>query len=327
MAKKTNKTSHVLSLLTNGADPEETSGQDLAEERNVEKQEKAVTEAAPMEPAPQISASGDKRVVVVEDQEEDISNKILDNLEKQLESQEAQKAGQELQDTAQEPQTGVQASQPQTAAQEESQDAAQAAQTGVQESQPQATVQESQTGVQESQPQTAAQEPQTSVQESQSQAAAQEPQNTAQESQTGIQESQPQAAAQESQTVAQESQPAARGAQDGAEEYRQIGTQKLQDLVADFGEEECHIENVMENIISRTDLKKYMDEYGVCKCSRCCADVKALILTRLPSKYVVVQKDSVAPMIGFYENKFRVMIFTEILKACLQVKEKPRHNP
>ena len=310
MAKKTNKTSHVLSLLTNGADPEETSGQDLAEERNVEKQEKAVTEAAPMEPAPQISASGDKRVVVVEDQEEDIYNKILDNLEKQLESQEAQKAGQELQDTAQEPQTAAQ----------EAQDAAQASQTGVQESQPQAAVQEAQTGVQESQPQ-------TSVQESQSQAAAQEPQNTAQESQTGIQESQPQAAAQESQTVAQESQPAARGAQDGAEEYRQIGTQKLQDLVADFGEEECHIENVMENIISRTDLKKYMDEYGVCKCSRCCADVKALILTRLPSKYVVVQKDSVAPMIGFYENKFRVMIFTEILKACLQVKEKPRHNP
>ena len=65
MAKKTNKTSHVLSLLTNGADPEETSGQDLTEERNTEKQEKAVTEAAPMEPAPQISASGDKRVVVV----------------------------------------------------------------------------------------------------------------------------------------------------------------------------------------------------------------------------------------------------------------------
>ena len=231
MAKKTNKTSHVLSLLTNGADPEETSGQDLAEERNVEKQEKAVTEAAPMEPAPQISASGDKRVVVVEDQEEDISNKILDNLEKQLESQEAQKAGQELQDTAQEPQTAAQ----------EAQDAAQASQTGVQESQPQAAVQEAQTGVQESQPQ-------TSVQESQSQAAAQEPQNTAQESQTGIQESQPQAAAQESQTVAQESQPAARGAQDGAEEYRQIGTQKLQDLVADFGDGEYYFTHGFEKI-------------------------------------------------------------------------------
>lgn len=295
MAKKTNKTSHVLSLLTNGADPEETSGQDLAEEKNTEKQEKAVTEAAPMESAPQIPASGDKRVVVVEDQEEDISNKILDNLEKQLESQEAQKTGQES------PEVGIHV--------QEAQGSVQDSQAAVQEPQPQTAVPESQNAVQESQPTT--QEPQPAIQESQ-------PQGVAQESQSVVQEPQP--ASQEPKTVFREP-------RNEAEEYRQIGTQKLQDLVADFGEEECHIENVMENIISRTDLKKYMDEYGVCKCSRCCADVKALILTRLPSKYVVVQKDSVAPMIGFYENKFRVMIFTEILKACLQVKEKPRHNP
>lgn len=297
MAKKTNKTSHVLNLLTNGTDPEETSGQDLAEERNTEKQEKAVAEAAPMESAPQISASGDKRIVVVEDQEEDISNKILDNLEKQLESQEAQKAGQESQEARvpmQEAQAIVQESQPQVVAQE--------SQSEAQGIQPKAAVQESQTNVQESQPEAVAQESQTKVQE---------PQLVAREVQ--------------SQTAAQES--AAQEPQNKEEEYRQIGTQRLQDLAADFGEEECHIENVMENIISRTDLKKYMNEYGVCKCSRCCADVKALILTRLPSKYVVVQKDSVAPMIGFYENKFRVMIFTEILKACLQVKERPRHNP
>ncbi len=320
MAKKTNKTSHVLSLLTNGADPEETSGQDLAEEKNTEKQEKAVTEAAPMESAPQIPASGDKRVVVVEDQEEDISNKILDNLEKQLESQEAQKTGQEL------PEVGIHV--------QEAQASVQDSQAAVQEPQPQTAVPESQNAVQESQPTT--QEPQPAIQESQPQGVAQESQSVVQEPQLqGVQESQtvsgeevqPQTVAQEPQPTSQEPKTVFREPRNEAEEYRQIGTQKLQDLVADFGEEECHIENVMENIISRTDLKKYMDEYGVCKCSRCCADVKALILTRLPSKYVVVQKDSVAPMIGFYENKFRVMIFTEILKACLQVKEKPRHNP
>ena len=37
MPKKTNKTSHVLSLLTNGADPEEISGQDLSGERNTKR--------------------------------------------------------------------------------------------------------------------------------------------------------------------------------------------------------------------------------------------------------------------------------------------------
>ena len=216
MPKKTNKTSHVLSLLTNGADPEEISGQDLSGERNTKKQEKAGTEAAPMDSVQKVSSSGDKMVVVVDDQEENISNKIFDDLAKQLENQEAQDRVQEAQDRVQEPQDG------------------------------------------------------------------------------------------------------GREPQDGGQEPR--------DGDHDSGQEECHIENVMENIITRMDLKKYMEQYGVCRCSRCCADTKALILTRLPSKYVVAHEDSVAPMIGFYENKFKVRIFTEILKACLQVKEKPRHG-
>ena len=216
MPKKTNKTSHVLSLLTNGADPEEISGQDLSGERNTKKQEKAGTEAAPMDSVQKVSSSGDKMVVVVDDQEENISNKIFDDLAKQLDNQEAQDRVQEAQDRVQEPQDG------------------------------------------------------------------------------------------------------GREPQDGGQEPR--------DGDHDSGQEECHIENVMENIITRMDLKKYMEQYGVCRCSRCCADTKALIITRLPSKYVVVHEDSVAPMIGFYENKFKVRIFTEILKACLQVKEKPRHG-
>lgn len=216
MPKKTNKTSHVLSLLTNGADPEEISGQDLSGERNTKKQEKAGTEAAPMDSVQKVSSSGDKMVVVVDDQEENISNKIFDDLAKQLDNQEAQDRVQEAQDRVQELQDG------------------------------------------------------------------------------------------------------GREPQDGGQEPR--------DGDHDSGQEECHIENVMENIITRMDLKKYMEQYGVCMCSRCCADVKALILTRLPSKYVVAHEDSVAPMIGFYENKFKVRIFTEILKACLQVKEKPRHG-
>ena len=78
MPKKTNKTSHVLSLLTNGADPEEISGQDLSGERNTKKQEKAGTEAAPMESVQKVSSSVDKMVVVVDDQEENISNRIFD---------------------------------------------------------------------------------------------------------------------------------------------------------------------------------------------------------------------------------------------------------
>ena len=84
--------------------------------------------------------------------------------------------------------------------------------------------------------------------------------------------------------------------------------------------------NVMEQILRRMNLPHHMEQYGVCMCSRCQADVLALILTRLPAKYVVVDESSTAPIIGFYESKFRVRILTEIIKACIDVKDHPRHD-
>ena len=85
------------------------------------------------------------------------------------------------------------------------------------------------------------------------------------------------------------------------------------------------IVNVMERIMERKNLKADMEKYGVCTCSRCCADVLAFSLTNLPEKYVVVDENPEAPIIGFYENKLKVAILTEFMKACILVKEHPRH--
>jgi len=108
---------------------------------------------------------------------------------------------------------------------------------------------------------------------------------------------------------------------------------KILDKLTDQLEEEIqgkldhyHMVNVMEQILKRMNLKQYMKQYDVCMCSRCQADVMALILTRLPAKYVVVDESSTAPIIGFYESKFKVRILTEIIKACMDVKENPRHD-
>ena len=108
---------------------------------------------------------------------------------------------------------------------------------------------------------------------------------------------------------------------------------KILDLLTDQLEEEIqgkldhyHMVNVMEQILKRMNLKQYLKQYDVCMCSRCQADVMALILTRLPAKYVVVDESSTAPIIGFYESKFKVRILTEIIKACMDVKENPRHD-
>lgn len=108
---------------------------------------------------------------------------------------------------------------------------------------------------------------------------------------------------------------------------------KILDRLTDQLEEEIqgkldhyHMVNVMEQILMRMNLKQYLKQYDVCMCSCCQADVMALILTRLPAKYVVVDESSTAPIIGFYESKFKVRILTEIIKACMDVKEKPRHD-
>ena len=108
---------------------------------------------------------------------------------------------------------------------------------------------------------------------------------------------------------------------------------KILDRLTDQLEEEIqgkldhyHMVNVMEQILKRMNLKQYLKQYDVCMCSRCQADVMALILTRLPAKYVVVDESSTAPIIGFYESKFKVRILTEIIKACMDVKEHPRHD-
>lgn len=108
---------------------------------------------------------------------------------------------------------------------------------------------------------------------------------------------------------------------------------KILDRLTDQLEEEIqgkldhyHMVNVMEQILKRMNLKQYLKQYDVCMCSRCQADVMALFLTRLPAKYVVVDESSTAPIIGFYESKFKVRILTEIIKACMDVKENPRHD-
>ncbi len=83
--------------------------------------------------------------------------------------------------------------------------------------------------------------------------------------------------------------------------------------------------NVMERILGNMDLQSEMKQYGVCLCSRCRADVQALVLTNLPAKYVIVDATATSPIIGYYEGSYRTQIFTEIAKACMKVKDHPRH--
>ena len=83
--------------------------------------------------------------------------------------------------------------------------------------------------------------------------------------------------------------------------------------------------NVCEELV-RDKVNEYMDKFNVCKCKRCVADTMALALTNLPPKYVVLNNKDEIPFISFYENKYRILLMTELTKACLTVNDNPRHK-
>lgn len=84
--------------------------------------------------------------------------------------------------------------------------------------------------------------------------------------------------------------------------------------------------NVMEEILSPESVRAEMEKYSVCLCSRCQADVMALLLTRLPAKYIVADRTAVSPLLSYYKNKFRISLLTQTVKACMDVREHPRHE-
>ncbi len=82
--------------------------------------------------------------------------------------------------------------------------------------------------------------------------------------------------------------------------------------------------NVCEQIV-RALAPEYIERFHVCSCDRCFIDVVALTLTNLPPKYVVVEKAETTPLIDYYSRKFQTQVMAEMVKACLTVQKNPRH--
>ena len=83
--------------------------------------------------------------------------------------------------------------------------------------------------------------------------------------------------------------------------------------------------NVMEALVESKALR-YINMFGLCECPRCVSDVKALTLTNLVPKYVVIPKTEVAPMLTVYETRYNTTIFAQLTQACKAVMENPHHE-
>ena len=83
--------------------------------------------------------------------------------------------------------------------------------------------------------------------------------------------------------------------------------------------------NIMEEILTPELILDALKSNDTCTCSRCQADVKALMLTRLPPKYIVADNTAVPMLLTYYHNKFRVAVLSQSIRACMDVTERPRH--
>ncbi len=82
--------------------------------------------------------------------------------------------------------------------------------------------------------------------------------------------------------------------------------------------------NVMEYIVKDMVID-YMKKFSMCTCERCVVDTIALALTFCSSKYIVVDKNTVSPLLNYYSNKFTGDVTVALTRACTLVNENPRH--
>ncbi|BDF72398.1 hypothetical protein CE91St41_33800 [Oscillospiraceae bacterium] len=83
--------------------------------------------------------------------------------------------------------------------------------------------------------------------------------------------------------------------------------------------------NVMQALVEEK-AQRYIDMFGLCTCPRCVADVKALALTSLPPKYVILERQALSPMLRVYESRYNTALIAQILAACKAVMDNPRHD-
>ena len=112
------------------------------------------------------------------------------------------------------------------------------------------------------------------------------------------------------------------GSQEEPESQEEPGSQEEQKQEARPG---YRVVNIMDEILTPELILDALKSNGTCTCSRCQADVKARMLTRLPPKYIVADNTSVPMLLTYYNNKFRVAIISQSIRACMDVKERPRH--
>ena len=83
--------------------------------------------------------------------------------------------------------------------------------------------------------------------------------------------------------------------------------------------------NVMQVLVEEY-ADKYIKMFGLCDCDRCVEDVKALTLTNLVPKYVVLKRKEISAMGSVYAGRYSSTVFAQLTRSCKTVMDHPRHK-
>ena len=86
-----------------------------------------------------------------------------------------------------------------------------------------------------------------------------------------------------------------------------------------------NVVNVAE-VLANEKVNEIMDRMGMCTCSRCKADVLALALNSLPTKYVTTDAGKQYIQLNSYKRQFETDVVSALIKATLTVKSSPKHD-
>lgn len=90
------------------------------------------------------------------------------------------------------------------------------------------------------------------------------------------------------------------------------------------GEQDVEYTNVLQELVEETAIY-YTTNMLQCHCRRCITDMKALALTNLPSKYVVLEKSKRAAYMSVYAARYEKELSVQMMRACVIVNEHPHH--
>ncbi|MFH2146129.1 MAG: late competence development ComFB family protein [Candidatus Omnitrophota bacterium] len=86
------------------------------------------------------------------------------------------------------------------------------------------------------------------------------------------------------------------------------------------------IKNYMEFVVQEAVERILEGRKDLCGCGQCKMDIMALVLNRVPPRYIVTNKGRIMTKISETEIQFQVDVIREIVVAVEIVRMKPRHQ-